>query len=39
MEFMQFAHAGSLIAVKLDRLHELVERERGDPTDARPAAA
>lgn len=28
-EFMQFAHAGSLVADKLESLHELVERERG----------
>jgi hypothetical protein len=38
-EFMQFAHAGSLVADKLEALYDLGERERGDPTDIRPAAA
>jgi hypothetical protein len=38
-EFMQFAHAGALIADKLESLHELVERERAGQTGAPPAAA
>jgi hypothetical protein len=38
-EFMQFAHAGTVVADKLEALHELVERERGGQGGARPAAA
>jgi len=38
-EFMQFAHAGTVVADKLENLHELVERERGGQSGIRPAAA
>jgi hypothetical protein len=39
-EFMVFAHAGSIVADKLDAIHELVERERGGQAgdDERAAA-
>lgn len=37
-EFMQFAHAGVVVADKLESLHELVEQEGGGQTDVRPAA-
>jgi hypothetical protein len=38
-EFAQFAHAARRVADKLAALHELVQRERGEQTDVRPAAA
>ena len=38
-EFMQFAHAGTVVADKLESLHALVERERGGQSGVRPAAA
>jgi hypothetical protein len=38
-EFMQFAHAGTVVADKLENLHALVEREHGGQAEVPPAAA
>lgn len=38
-EFVQFAHAGSLVAEKLDAMHELVERKRSSCDDDERAVA
>lgn len=38
-EFVQFAQAGYVVVDKLESLRDLVERERGDQSGVRPAAA
>lgn len=39
IEFMQFAHAATVLVDKLDSLHERLERDRGDGAVADRAAA